>query len=112
MRDDSRRNISATLDTAPDDTPAKADAEQRQSKGPILGVSIRDLNAAELKQLDTKGGVLIQDVRRGGIASQARILPGDVVTQINNKAIGNTKDFIGCSLGFEKKYRCASDNYP
>lgn len=94
LRDDSRRNISATLDTAPDDTPAKADAEQQQSKGPILGVSIRDLNAAELKQLDTKGGVLIQDVRRGGIASQARILPGDVVTQINNKAIGNTRDFI------------------
>ncbi|WP_026253320.1 Do family serine endopeptidase [Acinetobacter bouvetii] len=102
LRDDSRRNISATLDTAPDDTPAKADAEQQQSKGPILGVSIRDLNAAELKQLDTKGGVLIQDVRRGGIASQARILPGDVVTQINNKAIGNTKDFIAAVSDLKK----------
>jgi serine protease Do len=102
LRDDSRRNISATLDTAPDDTPAKADAEQQQSKGPILGVSIRDLNAAELKQLDTKGGVLIQDVRRGGIASQARILPGDVVTQINNKAIGNTRDFIAAVSDLKK----------
>lgn len=102
LRDDSRRNISATLDTAPDDTPAKADAEQQQSKGPILGVSIRDLNAAELKQLDTKGGVLIQDVRRGGIASQARILPRDVVTQINNKAIGNTRDFIAAVSDLKK----------
>lgn len=102
LRDDSRRNISATLDTAPDDTPAKADAEQQQSKGPILGVSIRDLNAAELKQQDTKGGVLIQDVRRGGIASQARILPGDVVTQINNKAIGNTRDFIAAVSDLKK----------
>lgn len=102
LRDDSRRNISATLDTAPDDTPAKADAEQQQSKGPILGVSIRDLNAAELKQLDTKGGVLIQDVRRGGIASQARILPGDVVTQINNKTIGNTRDFIAAVSDLKK----------
>lgn len=102
LRDDSRRNISATLATAPDDTPAKNDAGQTPSKGPVLGVSIRDLNANELRQLDTKGGVLIQDVRRGGIASQARIMPGDVVTQINNKQINDTKDFIAAVTDLKK----------
>ncbi|WP_374663700.1 Do family serine endopeptidase [Acinetobacter sp.] len=102
LRDDSRRNISATLATAPDDTPAKNDAGQTSSKGPVLGVSIRDLNANELRQLDTKGGVLIQDVRRGGIASQARIMPGDVVTQINNKQINDTKDFIAAVTDLKK----------
>jgi serine protease Do len=65
-------------------------------------VSIRDLNANELRQLDTKGGVLIQDVRRGGIASQARIMPGDVVTQINNKQINDTKDFIAAVTDLKK----------
>ncbi|CAM4135110.1 Do family serine endopeptidase [Acinetobacter pragensis] len=102
LRDDSRRNISATLATAPDDTPAKSDAAQQQSKGPILGVSIRDLNASEIKQLDTKGGVLIQDVRRGGIAAQARLMSGDAVIQINNKAINNTSDFIAAVSDLKK----------
>lgn len=102
LRDDSRRNISAMLATAPDDTPAKSDAAQQQSKGPILGVSIRDLNANEIKQLDTKGGVLIQDVRRGGIAAQARLMSGDAVIQINNKAINNTSDFIAAVSDLKK----------
>ncbi len=102
LRDDSRRNITATLGTAPDDTPAKSEAVPQQGKGPVLGVSIRDLNAAEQKQLDIKGGVLIQDVRRGGIASQARIQPGDVVTQINNKQISNSKDFVDAVADLKK----------
>ena len=34
--------------------------------------------------------------------SQARILPGDVVTQINNKAIGNTRDFIAAVSDLKK----------
>ena len=93
LRDDKKRNISATLTTAPDDTPAKSDTV-KQNKGPILGVAIRNLSAAELSQLNVKGGVLIQDVNRGGAASQARMMPGDVVTRINNKVINNTNDFI------------------
>lgn len=102
LRDDSRRNISAMLSTAPDDTPAKADGAQQPSKGPVLGVSIRDLNAGELNQLGTKGGILIQDVRRGGVAAQARLMPGDVVTQINNKAISNTRDFVAAVADLKK----------
>ena len=102
LRDDSRRNITAMLSTAPDDTPAKADAAQQPSKGPVLGVSIRDLNASELNQLGTKGGILIQDVRRGGVAAQARLMPGDVVTQINNKAISNTRDFVAAVADLKK----------
>lgn len=102
LRDDGRRNISATLTTAPDDTPAKADAEQPKSKGPVLGVAIRDLNANELRQLDIKGGVLIQDVRLGGIASRARIIPGDVITQMNSKSVGSSKDFIATVAELKK----------
>lgn len=102
LRDDSRRNITAMLSTAPDDTPAKADAAQQPSKGPVLGVSIRDLNASELNQLGTKGGILIQDVRRGGVAAQARLMPGDVVTQINNKAVSNTRDFVAAVADLKK----------
>ena len=93
LRDDKVRSISATLETAPDDTPAKT-VSPAKTKGPVLGVAIRNLTAAELSQLDLKGGILIQEVSRGGLASQSKILSGDVVIQINNKAINNTNEFV------------------
>ena len=93
LRDDKIRNISATLTTAPDDTPAPVE-QAAQNKGPVLGVTIRNLTASEQSQLNLKGGILIQEVKRGGIASQSRIAVGDIITQINNKTILNSNDFI------------------
>ena len=93
LRDDKRRNITATVSTAPDDTPAKNNPDTA-AKGPILGVSIRDLSVAEQRQLDIKGGVLIQEVRHGGSAAQARIMPGDVIVQLNNTTIQNANQFV------------------
>lgn len=93
LRDDKKRNISATLTTAPDDTPAKSDATA-QAKGPVLGVAIRNLSPVESSQLKLKGGVLIQEVKRGGAAAQAGMTTGDVVTRINNKLITDTNDFV------------------
>ena len=93
LRDDKTRNISATLMTAPDDTPAPVE-QAAQNKGPVLGVTIRNLTASEQSQLNLKGGILIQEVKRGGIASQSRIAVGDIITQINNKTILNSNDFI------------------
>lgn len=93
LRDDKTRNISATVTTAPDDTPAKVEQTAEQ-KGPVIGVSIRNLTAAEQAQLDIKGGILVEEVKRGGIAAQARMAAGDIITQINNKTILNSNDFI------------------
>lgn len=94
LRDDKRRQIAATLVTAPDNTPAKTATPARPSKGPILGVTIRNLTPAELTRLEIKGGVVIQDIRPGGIAAQARIMPNDVITQVNNAPIQDTNGFI------------------
>ena len=93
LRDDKVRNISATLTTAPDDTPAKVE-QTAQQKGPVLGVTIRNLTANEQSQLDVKGGILVQEVKLGGVAAQSRMIAGDIITQINNKAILNSDDFI------------------
>ncbi len=92
-RDDKPRNISVTLTIAPDDTPSPVE-QAAQDKGPVLGVTIRNLTASEQSQLNLKGGILIQEVKRGGIASQSRIAAGDIITQINNKTILNSNDFI------------------
>ena len=94
LRDDKRQKKSATLTTAPDDTPAKSDAQTKASDGPVLGVSIRELSPAELTRLEVKGGVLIQDVRHGGLAAVAGIIPGDVIVQLNSTEIKNAEQFV------------------
>lgn len=92
LRDDKTRNISATLTTAPDETPATG-TQGAASKGPVLGMSIRDLAEPEKNVLNVKGGIYVQDVRRGGLASLSNIIPGDVITQVNNNQILNSQDF-------------------
>ncbi|MDC4608343.1 Do family serine endopeptidase [Acinetobacter baumannii] len=92
LRDDKTRNISATLATAPDETPATGN-QASASKGPVLGMSIRDLAVPEKNALGIKGGIYVQDVRRGGLASLSNIIPGDVIIQVNNTQILNSQDF-------------------
>lgn len=92
LRDDRKRNISATLSSAPDDTPAK-DSSSNKAGGPLFGLAIRNLSEIEQSRLQIKGGVYIQEVTAGGLAAKARILPGDVILQVNDKAIINTTDF-------------------
>ena len=96
LRDDKAKVISATLTTAPDDTPAKDDATTatKTQKGPVLGVAIRGLTEAEKNKIGVKGGVFIQDVTRGGLAAESRIIAGDVITQINNRKINTPNDFV------------------
>lgn len=45
---------------------------------------------------------MVQDVKRGGLASQSRILADDVITQINERAINTPKDFIEVVEGLQK----------
>ncbi|OTG81583.1 Do family serine endopeptidase [Acinetobacter sp. ANC 4648] len=96
LRDDKAKVIAAVLTTAPDDTPAKVEtsAATKIQKGPVLGVSIRGLTEAEKSKLELKGGVLIQDVARGGLAAQSRIITGDIITQVNGKKIHDPNDFV------------------
>ena len=104
LRDDKAKVISATLTSAPDDTPAKAENTNsaKPQKGPVLGVSIRALSDAEKSRLNIKGGVLIQDVVRGGLASQSNVQAGDVIAQINNTKIDNPNDFISAVSELKK----------
>ncbi len=101
LRDDKIRNISATLTTAPDDTPAPVE-QTAQNKGPVLGITIRNLTANEQKQLGLKGGILVQEVKRGGIASQSRLMAGDIITQVNNKTILNSEEFVKSASELKK----------
>ncbi|MEF9955982.1 MAG: Do family serine endopeptidase [Acinetobacter sp.] len=90
LRDDKTRNFTATLGTAPDDTPA---AEDKNSSTSGLGIGIRDLTAAEKTSLNVQGGIAVQDVKRGGLASLSNIVAGDVIFQVNGTAIQNAQHF-------------------
>lgn len=93
LRNDQAKVLTAVLSTAPDDTPAQQVTNSNQ-RGPILGVSIRGLTPTEKNRLGIQGGVVVQDVKRGGLASQSRILADDVITQINDQAINDPNDFV------------------
>lgn len=91
LRDDKVRTISATLGTAPDDTPA---AEDKNNPTSGLGMSIRNLTPEEQAKLDVRGGILVQDVKRGGLASLSNIVAGDVILQVNGTPILNSQMFV------------------
>jgi len=91
LRDDKVRTISATLGTAPDDTPA---AEDKNNPTSGLGMSIRNLTPEEQSKLDVRGGILVQDVKRGSLASLSNIVAGDVILQVNGTPILNSQMFV------------------
>ena len=91
LRDDKVRTISATLGTAPDDTPA---AEDKNNPTSGLGMSIRNLTHEEQAKLDIRGGILVQDVKRGSLASLSNIVAGDIILQVNGTAISNSQVFV------------------
>ncbi|WP_326518973.1 Do family serine endopeptidase [Acinetobacter sp. CAAS 2-6] len=92
LRDDKIRQLSATLTSAPDETPATAGSAS-QKQGPVLGMTIRTLSEAERAQLEVEGGIVVQEVSRGGLAALSRIMPGDVITHVNGAAVRNTQEF-------------------
>lgn len=83
QRNSKQLSLSATLTSAPDDTPPAESMKTDQGKGPSLGMQLRDLTPAESQSLKIKG-VIITDVLPGGLAAHAGLLPGDVITSLNN----------------------------
>lgn len=83
QRNDKPLTISAMLTNAPDDTPAAENVKTDQGKGPSLGMQLRDLTTAESQSLKVKG-VVVTDVLPTGLAARAGLLPGDVITRLNN----------------------------
>ena len=75
---------------APDDTPA---AEDKNNPTNGLGMNIRDLTEAEQSRLNVKGGALVREVKRGGLASLSNLVAGDVIVQVNSTPVANSQAF-------------------
>ena len=61
-----------------------------------IGVEPQELNAElmETFNVKTKDGVIITGVLQNGPAGQAGIKPGDVITAVNGKAVGNVSELL------------------
>lgn len=99
LRDDKIRTIAATLSTAPDDTPA---AEDKNNPTNGLGMAIRDLTEAEKASLNIRGGTIIRDVKRGGLASLSNLVAGDVIVQVNSTPVANSQAFANAIAALPK----------
>ena len=62
-----------------------------------IGVEPQELNAElmETFNVKTRDGVIITGVLQNGPAGQAGIKPGDVITAVNGKAVGNVTELLG-----------------
>jgi serine protease Do len=75
---------------------AKRIAEQLVKHGAVvrgwIGVSVKDLTAAESKGLNVDGGAAIEGVVLKGPARAAGVLPGDILLKIDGKTVHNGRD--------------------
>ncbi|PTT00824.1 PDZ domain-containing protein, partial [Pseudomonas sp. HMWF006] len=94
IREGKRKNVELTVGAIPDEDKAldalpKSGTESTSNR---LGVSVGELTAEQKKTYDLKGGVVIKEVQDGP-AALIGLQPGDVITHLNNQAIGSTKEF-------------------
>ena len=94
IRNGKRQNLDVSVGALPDDdadigTGAEGSAERSSNR---LGVSVADLSAEQKKALELKGGVVIKEVQDGP-AALIGLRPGDVISHLNNQAIGSAKEF-------------------
>ncbi|HET6545716.1 MAG TPA: PDZ domain-containing protein [Rhodanobacteraceae bacterium] len=87
-------NVAAPVSNTPDDTvPATWLAVYYVRLKPPFGATFRDLSSAEQQKLHAHGGVRIGSIIGGTPASEANLLSGDVVLELDGQPIANKADF-------------------
>ncbi len=62
-------------------------------KIPDLGMKLKNLSDKEKDKFEVDGGALVTSVEQFSAASQARIVPGDVIIEIDGKKVESVADF-------------------
>jgi serine protease Do len=73
---------------------AEASPSGDKSEHARLGVTVEnvDANAARQLNLPYAGGVLVTDVQPGSPADEGNVRPGDVIREVNHKAVNNVSE--------------------
>lgn len=78
----------------------------KQDVSGSLGINLRALTAQESKSLNVKGGLLVSDIKIGGLVSkQTRMKKTFIITQVNEKNISSTLEFDKIINSGEKEFQ-------
>jgi serine protease Do len=78
------RELNASLGEAPAEKVAKAESESKAKSGK-LGLALRPLTQEERKQIETEGGLLVEESE--GPAARAGVQAGDIILAFNNQTV-------------------------
>jgi serine protease Do len=95
LRDGKPREMAVTLG----ELPAKQDASASASGGPSphLGISVETLTPDLARQLGLPSGTMgaaVSDVESRSAAEEAGVRKGDVIQQVNRKAVASANEFV------------------
>ena len=95
MRDGQEKELVVTIAELPDN-PQVAKAEPGPSDQPLAGLAVQELDRDTAQELGLKGkvhGVVVTAVDPDSDAERAGLMPGDVIREINRKAVTSIKEF-------------------
>jgi serine protease Do len=71
------------------------DKAEEQSKPPEIGLTVDNITQAMSRQLELESseGTIVADVKPGSLAEDAGLIPNDILTHVNGKAITNAQNF-------------------
>src|SRR5690606_36017709 len=92
QRDGKEKKVSVTLKGEESIKSASASNRSVEEIYNQLGASFAQLSSAQKQRYQINAGVVVSDVRQGGIFDQNGIPRGTIVTKINGHAVNNTDD--------------------
>ena len=103
IREGKRKNVELTVGAIPEegeelDAMPKSGVERSSNR---LGVAVVELTAEQKRTLELQGGVVIKEVQEGP-AALIGLQPGDIITHLNNQAIGTAKEFADIAKALPK----------
>ncbi len=90
-RDGRSRIFSAKLDEMHTPQQVLAGRSQPGESADSLGLTVRNLNRDETRQLGVRGGILVESA--SGVAAESGIRSGDVILALNNRGFSTVDEF-------------------
>ena len=91
LRDGKEKTLAVTIEQLKDDNASSATPNAEQPGEVSLGLAVQPLDAAQLKELDVKHGLLVRSVGEGA-AGRAGVRPGDVLMELGGVKLESLAD--------------------